>query len=95
MVTPDIGSGRSFGTAKLTVRTPVRRNCGTGTTCADAPPDVTRATTRAQTAGAARRTRRNDAGGVLAHENLDVGSHGGGSSPFAAEHEARVRDGLV
>ena len=61
MVRPDIGSGRSFGTAKLTVRTPVRRNCGTGTTCADAPPDVTRATTRAQTARGARRTRRNDA----------------------------------
>ena len=36
-VTPDIGSGRSFGTAKLIVVTaPVARNCGTGTTWAEA-----------------------------------------------------------
>jgi hypothetical protein len=32
-VTPDIGSRRSFGTAKLIVTTvPVARSCGTGTT---------------------------------------------------------------
>ena len=33
MVTPDIGSRRSFGTAKLiVVVAPVVRDCGTGTT---------------------------------------------------------------
>ena len=44
MVTRDIGSGRSFGTAKSSVvTTPVGTNCGTGTTCAEAPLAVTRA----------------------------------------------------
>jgi hypothetical protein len=79
MVTPDIGSGRSFGTAKLTVRTPVGRNCGTGTTCADAPPDVRRAATRAKTARGARRTRRDDAGAALAHQILELGLPGTGA----------------
>ena len=61
-VTPDIGSGRSFGTAKLIVVTaPVARNCGTGTTWPDAALDVTRAATREQTANAAGRTSRNHA----------------------------------
>ena len=60
-VTPDIGSGRSFGTAKSrVVTTPVGKNCGTGTTCAEAPLDATRAaaTTKAATST---RTRRDDA----------------------------------
>ena len=57
MVTPDIGSGRSFGTEKLSVRTtPAGRACGTGTTCAAAPPDAARPTARAQNASAVERT---------------------------------------
>ena len=62
MVTPDIGSGRSFGTEKLTVVTaPVVRNCGTGTTWADAPLDVTRVAARTQAAMTAERTRGDNA----------------------------------
>ena len=58
MVTPDIGSGRSFGTAKsIVVMTPVGRACGTGTTCAEAPLDIARAE-KTQAASRAERTRR-------------------------------------
>ncbi len=56
-VSPDMGSGRSFGTAKLiVVPKPLVMNCGSGTTCAHAPLNVTRLAARLA-ASTAERTR--------------------------------------